>query len=183
MLRCWGLNRSLALGAGGSPLPGKRQPGEASPVAPPLPARCSAPCRSRRLPPQCPALLPVTKKPPGKSGGRDRRRRSCRGIAAPIAEIPGRPSFERSCHPRRGPNGRVGAQALRCHCITRRLNDIESTFHRRATSVLGDSRNLSSAAVLASVPHLPPAASRVAARSRAPSRRSWPATLHFPSAN
>ena len=50
MLRRWGLNRSLALGAGGSPLPGKRQPGEASPVAPPLPARRSAPCRrgSRR---------------------------------------------------------------------------------------------------------------------------------------
>lgn len=75
--RRWGLNRSLVLGAGGSPLPGKRQPGEASPVAPiTLPARRSAPCR-RRLPPR-PGLPPgpacrhccrARKRPPEKNPG------------------------------------------------------------------------------------------------------------------
>ena len=71
--------------------------------------------RNRRLSPRCPALLPGHEKGPrifpgaAIAGGR-----AVQGIAAPIAEILGRPSFERSCHPRRGPNGRVGAQALRC---------------------------------------------------------------------
>lgn len=65
LLRRWGLNRSLALGAGGSPLPGKRQPGEVSPGAPiALPARRSAPCRrsSRRGARHC---CQGTKKAPG----------------------------------------------------------------------------------------------------------------------
>jgi hypothetical protein len=65
-------------------LPGKRQPGEASPVAPPLPARRFAPYR-RRLPPRlgqepetmCRHCCQARKKPPEKSGGRDRRRKSC----------------------------------------------------------------------------------------------------------
>ena len=73
-----------------------------------------------RLPPRCPALLPGHEKGPRIfPGAAIADGRAVRGIAAPFAEIPGRPSFERSCHPRRGPNGRVGAQALRRHCITR----------------------------------------------------------------
>lgn len=108
-------------------MPGKRQPGEASPVALiALPARRSAPCR-RRLPPRpglpsgatCRHCCRARKKPPENPGAVVAVGGAVRGIAAPFAEIPGRPSFERSCHPRRGPNGRVGAQALCRYCITR----------------------------------------------------------------
>lgn len=120
LLRRWGLNRSLALGAGGFALAWETATGRG------LSGRSSAPCASlrslpARLPPRCPALLPGHEKSPRKNpGAAIADGRAARGIAAPIAEILGRPSFERSCHPRRGPNGRVGAQTLRRHCITQR---------------------------------------------------------------
>lgn len=124
MLRRWGLNRSLALGAGGFALAWETATGRG------LSGRSSAPCASlrslpARLPPRCPALLPGHEKSPRKNpGAAIADGRAARGIAAPIAEILGRPSFERSCHPRRGPNGRVGAQTLRRHCITQRRETV-----------------------------------------------------------